>query len=276
MLLLLWSFCAVIIGIGISPFIASKLPNIEASPIVITSVFIGLLLVSAVMWWFFMKKFEPATIDVIFSAGIALALGDLTMQIIRHTINLPLIVLILLGGLLPMLFYLAYFNLVKKMQTSWEWTKRLTWVSNVFIILVLGFAGAAIGSKLSPWVMMGILFLAAIYDAWAVWKSGTMQKMATYFIDRRIIPGLAVPKQEEGKFALIGGGDILFIIAVAASFFKTSLPMVFISAAWMFGAVVYLFVASRKEKFYPALPFIFAGLFCAYITGVALTAVHLL
>ncbi len=126
------------------------------------------------------------------------------------------------------------------------------------------------------------LLLISAYDIWAVWKSGIMQKMAKYQIDHlKIFTGFFVPyvsknvrkklkkmkKSELRKrkvrvnVALLGGGDVIFPIITAGVMLKTlgiwSALLVILGA--MLG-LVYLFFFAEKKKFYPAMPFITAGI----------------
>jgi presenilin-like A22 family membrane protease len=143
-----------------------------------------------------------------------------------------------------------------------------------------------------------ILILIAIYDAWAVWKSGLMQKMAKYQMEEvKIFGGLLIPhmdkktrerikklkqkykkaelkeKFKNKKFkiniAVLGGGDIVFpIIAMAVfmeAFPETALfgingliPALFILAG-SFIALAHLFTITKKDKAYPAMPWISSG-----------------
>ena len=128
---------------------------------------------------------------------------------------------------------------------------------------------------------------------WAVWKSGIMQKMAKYQINKlKIFSGFFVPylsKQMRTKIkgwkktmkktelkkkkikiniAILGGGDIIFPIITAGVMLKTlglgSAILVILGATLGLG---YLFFFSEKKKFYPAMPFITGGI----LVGIALS-----
>jgi presenilin-like A22 family membrane protease len=145
--------------------------------------------------------------------------------------------------------------------------------------------------------MIILLVLISVYDIWAVWHSGIMQKMAKYQIDKlNIFSGFFVPymskklkakiKKEKQKnpkttkkvkvnIAILGGGDVIFPIITSGVILRTSslnlpfglpaftgglLPALFavVGAALGLG---YLLIFSEKKKFYPAMPFITAGIF---------------
>ena len=132
-----------------------------------------------------------------------------------------------------------------------------------------------------------LLVIISIYDMWAVWHSGIMQKMAKYQINNlNIFSGFFVPyiskrvrlkikkmKKSELKkkkikvnIAILGGGDIIFPIIASGVMFKSFgfLSALFVIAGATLG-LAYLFFFSEKRKFYPAMPFISAGIFVAMI-----------
>ncbi|MCW8965896.1 MAG: presenilin family intramembrane aspartyl protease [Candidatus Pacearchaeota archaeon] len=136
-----------------------------------------------------------------------------------------------------------------------------------------------------------LLVLISIYDMWAVWKSGIMQKMAKYQINKlNIFGGFFVPymskkvklklkkiKESKSKnknkkvkinLAILGGGDVIFpIIAAGVVMVRFGLiPALCVTAGATLG-LSYLFFFSKKEKFYPAMPFISAGIFLGMIVG---------
>ena len=141
-----------------------------------------------------------------------------------------------------------------------------------------------------------LLILISGYDIWAVWKSGIMQKMAKYQIDKlKVFSGFFVPyagkktRQEiklwrqkykdkkitkkamnSKKFrvnvAILGGGDIIFPIITAGVVMKTwgLTPAIFVLIGATLG-LSYLLFFSEKKKFYPAMPFISAGIFLGMV-----------
>ena len=110
-----------------------------------------------------------------------------------------------------------------------------------------------------------------------------MQKMAKYQIDKlKIFSGFFIPyvskrvraklkkmKKSELKkkkirvsVAILGGGDVIFPIIAAGVMLKTLgfLSAVFVIAGATLG-LTYLFFFAEKKKFYPAMPYITAGIF---------------
>jgi len=141
---------------------------------------------------------------------------------------------------------------------------------------------------LNIYTIIALLILISAYDMWAVWKSKVMQKMAKYQIKKlKIFSGFFVPyltKKQKLKLeklkkvktkskkamkvnvAILGGGDVIFPIITAGVMLKTlgllSAIFVIIGAALGLG---YLFFFAKKKRFYPAMPFITAGIFLAML-----------
>ncbi|PIO08755.1 hypothetical protein COU59_00255 [Candidatus Pacearchaeota archaeon CG10_big_fil_rev_8_21_14_0_10_34_12] len=133
------------------------------------------------------------------------------------------------------------------------------------------------------------LVLISVYDMWAVWHSGIMQKMAKYQIQKlNIFSGFFVPyvsKQVKAKIkkmkkselkrkkikvniAILGGGDVVFPIMASGVMLKTLglFPAIFVILGAALG-LCYLMFFGKKKKFYPAMPFISAGIFAGMLLG---------
>jgi presenilin-like A22 family membrane protease len=134
---------------------------------------------------------------------------------------------------------------------------------------------------LSIWTAVLLLGLISVYDIYAVWHAGFMQKMAKYQIKNlKVFAGFFVPylgKKEmdilnstpqnklKGKkikvnVAILGGGDVVFPIILAGVILRAMgiLSALLVTLGAVLG-LLYLFYVSKKGKFYPAMPFISAG-----------------
>lgn len=146
---------------------------------------------------------------------------------------------------------------------------------------------------LNVWTVVALLILISVYDAWAVWHSGIMQKMAKYQINKlKIFSGFFVPyfgkgmrqkiknwkrtltksqlkkKKVKVNIAILGGGDVVFPIITAGVMLKTlGLTSAFFVVIGATLGLTYLFFFSQKKKFYPAMPFITAGILLGIITS---------
>jgi presenilin-like A22 family membrane protease len=139
---------------------------------------------------------------------------------------------------------------------------------------------------LNYWSAIVLLVIISIYDMWAVWHSGIMQKMAKYQMEEvGVFGGFFIPslskkvraqiramkaKKLKRKFkvslAILGGGDVVFPLIAAGVFFRTFgiAPALFIIFG-AFAGLTYLLINSEKKKVYPAMPFITAGVFAGLI-----------
>lgn len=144
------------------------------------------------------------------------------------------------------------------------------------------------------WVTVLLLAISA-YDIIAVRRTGHMVTMAKFLIKSGLFAGLSVPlgkgkgksvpvcvKKTEGKVkegyvqrnAILGGGDIafpmLFSGVVMESLIKSGLDKVIslgftlIVTLCATGFLGLLFWIAKKERFYPAMPFLTAGCFVGY------------
>lgn len=140
---------------------------------------------------------------------------------------------------------------------------------------------------LNIWTLLILLVAISIYDMWAVWHSGIMQKMAKYQINQlKIFSGFFIPyiskdirmklkklskaqlrkKRIKVSVAILGGGDVVFPIIAAGVMLKTLgfLPAL-IMIVGAFAGLIVLLLFAEKKKFYPAMPFISAGIFLGVI-----------
>jgi len=116
-----------------------------------------------------------------------------------------------------------------------------------------------------------------------------MQKMAKYQINKvKVFSGFFIPylgnkekklikyaykNKKKGKkikisVAILGGGDVVFPLILAGVVMRSIglLPALMISIGATL-ALVYLFMRSEKGKFYPAMPFITAGIFAGLLVA---------
>jgi presenilin-like A22 family membrane protease len=110
-----------------------------------------------------------------------------------------------------------------------------------------------------------LLLVISIYDMIAVWKTKHMVKLAKFQSKVKLFAGLAVPYGKD-KLAVLGGGDIGFPLLFAGVVLKTTnmlnalIVVLFVCLA-LFG----LFIYSKKNRFYPAMPFLTIGCGLGYL-----------
>jgi len=153
-----------------------------------------------------------------------------------------------------------------------------------------------------------LLFIIAIYDMIAVWKSKHMVALAEFTIKEKLFPGFAMNYQQvknktkiitsqiklnkktsldkqtkkaskkqtkqSPRQAILGGGDVVFPLlfsgVVIGWLFNQgftrmqSFGLSLIITATTTMALYLLFYYSKKDKFYPAMPFIAAGCYVGF------------
>ena len=214
---------------------------------------------------------------------IALSLG-ITLNVITSKINLiyPSLFSIVFG------VTLAYFKVFKRDLVIHNLTELLIYpgIATIFVsILNL------------PFTIL-LLIAISIYDIWAVWHSKVMQKMAKFQINSLGIFGgfflpyaskeikqkiknlklkykdkipLSVIKRSKIKvnLAILGGGDVIFPAISAGVMLKTfnsfmpAFSVIFFASL----SLLYLFIFAKKRKFYPAMPYLTAGIFIGMLVG---------
>ncbi|VVB82521.1 Signal-peptide peptidase, presenilin aspartyl protease [uncultured archaeon] len=180
--------------------------------------------------------------------------------------------------------------------------KRNFLVHNITELLIYPGISTMFVAILNLWSVIILLLLISAYDIWAVWHSGIMQKMAKYQINKlKVFSGFFVPyisnkvklqlkkmkkskknKKVKVNIAILGGGDVVFPIITAGVVLLTNtislpfgllpsfaftgglIPAIFVIAGATLGLAL-LFIFSERKKFYPAMPFITAGIFLGLI-----------
>lgn len=173
--------------------------------------------------------------------------------------------------------------------TAWKLGKGNKYIHNITEVLVYPGIAALLVPLLSVSTIFIVLILMSLYDAWAVWHSGFMQKLAKYQMHEvKIFSGLFIPYMVKGtaallkkarttgkmpkglkiQVAILGGGDLIFPLLCAGTIFFTSglIPALYIILGSTC-ALAYLLFASQKGKFYPALPYLTVGCILGYLAS---------
>ncbi len=205
---------------------------------------------------------------------VALALGIVFYVFFRNYANATLLTLFFA---IPLSYYKIF--------------RPNVWVHNVTELLIYPGIASVFVPILSVYSVVFLLILISLYDMWAVWHSGIMQKMAKFQMEelnifggfllpsasakvknqiktlRQKYKGKKVPKKiREKKFkvslAILGGGDVIFPIITAGVFLRAFgiAPALFVLFG-SFAGLTYLFAITEKDKAYPAMPYITAGIF---------------
>lgn len=227
----------------------------------------------AISLLFLLIKFRSEfVLKLWFFVVVAIALS---MTLLSFLPNFKYASLIVLVVTLPLAFFKIY--------------KRNFIVHNATELFVYPGIAAVFVPILNLWTAIILLVIISVYDMWAVWRSGIMQKMAKYQMNKlKIFAGFFVPyasskvkaqirnmKKSELKkkkikinLAILGGGDIIFPIIAAGVILKTFGlgHALFVTLGATLG-LAFLFSRAEKKKFYPAMPFITAGIFLGMLAA---------
>ncbi|MFQ5620652.1 MAG: presenilin family intramembrane aspartyl protease [Candidatus Nanoarchaeia archaeon] len=124
-----------------------------------------------------------------------------------------------------------------------------------------------------------LLILISVYDAYAVWKSKHMIKLAKFQAKSKLFAGMVVPyswkkmpklkkpRKTKGKViktrtAILGGGDMGFPLFFAGTaLIEYGILKTLLIPACATIALAYLLYQGDKNKFYPAMPYLTVGCF---------------
>jgi presenilin-like A22 family membrane protease len=155
---------------------------------------------------------------------------------------------------------------------SWWIKKPIVLNQNLLIIFSLAGIGASLGLSLEPEAVILILIILSVYDFIAVYKTKHMVKIAKDMIETGTILGLVFPfeplgflkstkeiKPGEGKFLILGGGDVALPLIFSVSLIKIGIWKSFLVAFFSllgFFANFLLFLFQKERRAIPALPLI--------------------
>ena len=223
--------------------------------------------VFAIIIFFLLSRFKLAVIMRIwFFFVVMIALG---ITLTSFFPNIPHFSLIALIFVLPLAILKTY--------------KHNLLVHNITELFIYPGIAAVFVPLLNFWTMAFlVIILIPLYDMWAVWRSGLMQKMAKYQINEVkvfggfFVPYLSkktrdklkkIPKDEikkikvKAEVAILGGGDVIFpIIATGVMMKYFGLLSGILTIAGALLGLSYLLFVAKKKKFYPAMPFISSGI----------------
>ena len=258
-------------------------PDVSPQSILVSIIFS--LVVAVLLMLILMKYKTESFLRLWFFAVAAMAIGItataifISLRVLQAEINLgvaqfPLSWLISLIIAVPLAFYKVF--------------KRNIIIHNMTELVIYPGIAVIFASLLNIWTVVLLLVLISIYDMYAVWHAGFMQKMAKYQIQKvKVFSGFFVPyigkkqrdmisqlKKSKSKklkdkkikvsVAILGGGDVVFPIILAGvvliNWGLIQALMISFGATLALGGLFWL---SKKGKFYPAMPFITAGCFIA-------------
>jgi presenilin-like A22 family membrane protease len=179
----------------------------------------------------------------------------------------------------------------------WKIFKPNPVVHNFTELFVYAGLAAIFVPVLNLWSATILLIIISLYDAWAVWQSKHMIKLAEFQTDSKLFAGLSVSYsrnkdstkssnkskstakkvsvskaiksdvQSNRKIAIIGGGDVAFALLFAGAILKSTsnLGVAFVVSIFATLGLLGLLLYSKKDRYYPAMPFITAGCFIGWL-----------
>jgi len=248
----------------------------------LTSIIIAFIIALSII--FLLMKIKAIWFLRLWLFFIVLIALSITLNAAISRFNLPLSVYVPLILAFPLAFYKIF--------------KRNLLIHNLTELLIYPGIAAIFVPVLNLWSVILLLLLISVYDIYAVWHAGFMQKMAKFQMNKiKVFTGFFVPyldKKQKQKIkllkqkyknkeipektlkkkririnlAILGGGDVVFPIIMAGVVLKAFgfVPATLISIFATL-SLSFLFVAAKKGKFYPAMPFITTGCLLGLIIG---------
>ncbi|MBN2454799.1 hypothetical protein JXB11_04620 [Candidatus Woesearchaeota archaeon] len=153
-------------------------------------------------------------------------------------------------------------------------------IHNLTELFIYGGLAAIFVPILNVWVAALLLLLISAYDAYAVWKSKHMVKLAKFQTSAGLFAGLSLPYKAAGvakppkeakvkavmaQSAVVGGGDIGFPLIFAGTvMLQVGFYKALVIPALATIALTILLIIGKKGHFYPAMPFLTAGCLIGY------------
>ncbi|MBN1157379.1 hypothetical protein JXA85_07175 [Candidatus Woesearchaeota archaeon] len=177
----------------------------------------------------------------------------------------------------------------------WKISRPNPIIHNLTEIFIYGGIAALLVPIINLFSGIALLIVISLYDMYAVWKSKHMVTMAKFQSNEKVFAGLFIPyartekpgkkmkKDEtpvrksiikektisEPSNAILGGGDIAFPLLFSSAVLKTTglyldaILITIFSATALFTLLYF----SKKDRFYPAMPFISLGCFLGFLVS---------
>ena len=144
----------------------------------------------------------------------------------------------------------------------WRVYKNNVFIHNFTEMFVYGGLASIFVPVLNVLSIVILLVVISVYDYISVFRTKHMIAMAKFQTDNKMFAGLLVPYDK--KTAILGGGDIGFTLMFSGvMFYQFGLFKAILSSLIIGISLLTLFLLTKKNKFYPAMPFLSAGCFVA-------------
>lgn len=147
--------------------------------------------------------------------------------------------------------------------------KPIVAVYNAALILAMAGVAAGLGAQMKPLLVCFMMLIFAVYDFVAVYVTKHMVRLAQEMISQQAIVGLVIPQtrhefgkpisaiKEEGRFMVLGGGDVMFPLLLCVACLSLGWPTVVLVGLFsVLGllAVFLIFISQKERRPLPALP----------------------
>jgi len=170
---------------------------------------------------------------------------------------------------------------------AWLFIPRI-WLHDALLIMTLVSLGSVFGALFSPWTVIVIMLVIAIYDYLSV-RLGFMQWMAKKLSQSETLPAFFIPAKAgdwktgikgselnsiledkgEKQYSILGGGDIFFPLWLSAAvWFAAGITHTLIMGAFTLLGIAAVYVIHfyfMKGKPTPALPALFVSCLCGLL-----------
>ena len=285
LILILVFFAAQIVGLGVTNQYIDHVQTVEAGEVVFKALPYNITRPEVDQTYSFVWIF------------IAIIIGTLLVfLLIKYRKPKVWRVWFLLSVVVTMAFSLSAFihyviaTILSVIFGIWKVYRPNIYIHNFTEIFIYGGLAAIFVPMLNIFAAFALLILISIYDIYAVWKSKHMVTLAKFQTKSKVFAGLMIPYgklpkvKKTGKpkktvvkkirTAVLGGGDIgfpLIFIGVVMKDLMLKVPefqgflLASIIAVCATVALFILLIKAKKDKFYPAMPFITAGCVVGYL-----------
>jgi presenilin-like A22 family membrane protease len=139
--------------------------------------------------------------------------------------------------------------------------RRNVITQNISELFIYGGLAAVFVPVLNMVSVSLFLIIISIYDFIAVYKTKHMVKLAKTHAKMKTFPGLIIPYGKKNKAAILGGGDLGLPLLFAGTALKTFGNIAYVIPLFTTAALYYLLTTGKKNKFYPAMPYLTVGCF---------------
>jgi len=170
----------------------------------------------------------------------------------------------------------------------WRVFKPNPYIHNLTEVFIYAGVAVVLISFFNILSIFVLLILISIYDMIAVWQSKHMVKLAQFQLKAKLFAGLSIPysfkipkktpknaKKVKQKMAILGGGDMAFPLLFSSVSMQHFINLGLTKLnAFLYASVIVIFAAlalaglllkGKKDRFYPAMPFITLGCFLGYL-----------